>query len=70
MNYQHKMITKIKQEIRENKITQKDFAKLLGITETSMSRYLNGQRGLSLLMAIKLADYFKISLDELIERTI
>lgn len=70
MNYQHRIITLIKNEIRDEKITQKELANKLNITETSLSRYLNGLRGLSLLMAIKLADHFKMTLDELVGRNI
>ena len=70
MSYQHRIITLIKNEIREEKITQKELANKLNITETSLSRYLNGLRGLSLLMAIKLADHFKMTLDELVGRNI
>lgn len=70
MNYQNRIISLIKNEIRNEKTTQKELANKLGITETSMSRYLNGLRGLSLLMAIKLADHFKMTLDELVGRNI
>ena len=70
MNYQHRIVSLIKNEIREEKITQKELANKLNITETSLSRYLNGLRGLSLLMAIKLADHFKMTLDELVGRNI
>lgn len=68
MNYEHNIRTRIKKELRQDCITQRELAKKLRITEVSMSRYLNGQRGLSLSMAIKLADYYKLSLDELVGR--
>lgn len=68
MTYKDKVINRIKKEMRDKNFTQKDMAKLLRITETSMSRYLNGQRGLSLSLVIKIADYFDLSLDELVGR--
>lgn len=66
MRYQDRIISIIKKEMRDRNLTQKDLAKKLKITETSMSRYLNKQRGLSLNMAVNIAKYFKLSLDEMV----
>ena len=66
--YQDNVISLIKRDIREKGITQKDFSDKLGISEASLSRYLAKQRTFSLTIAIKLADYFNISLDSLVGR--
>lgn len=68
MNYEQNIRTRIKKELRQDCITQRELAKKLRISEASMTRYLNGQRGLSLSMAIRLADYYDLSLDELVGR--
>lgn len=66
--YRDTMINKIKQELKDKDMTQKQFANILKITEPTLCRYLNGQRTISLNMAIKIADYFNISLDEMVGR--
>lgn len=68
MNYQHNIRVKVKKKMREENITQKELAKKLKINDATFNRYLNGQRGFSLLMTIKFADYLGISLDELVGR--
>lgn len=68
MNYQHNIRSMIKKELRKENINQKELAKLLRINEATLSRYINGQRGVTLMMAIKIADYFNLSLDEMIGR--
>lgn len=66
--YQDNVINLIKREMREKDLKQKDFARMIGISEASLSRYLSKHRTFSLTQAIKLADYFKISLDRLVGR--
>lgn len=63
-----KIISRIKKELRDEKITQKELAKRMRISESNLCRYLSGQRTISLNVAIRLADYFEISLDELVGR--
>ncbi len=48
--------------------TQKDIADLLHMQLTVYQRYERGERELPLWAAIKLADYYQISLDTLVGR--
>ena len=48
--------------------TQKDIAELLNIQLTVYRRYETGEREIPLWAAIKLADYYKVSLDYLVGR--
>ena len=49
--------------------TQRDIANLLNMQLTVYQRYERGERELPLWAAIKLADYYKVSLDYLVGRT-
>lgn len=68
MNYQQNIVNKLKEELKKENMLQKDFAKKLKISEVHMSRLVCQERKISLTIAIKIADYFKISLDELVGR--
>lgn len=68
MNYQQNIVNKLKEELKKENMLQKDFAKKLKISEVYMSRLINQERRISLTIAIKIADYFNISLDELVGR--
>lgn len=48
--------------------TQKQIAEYLNMQLTVYRRYETGERDLPLWAAIKLADYYKITLDELVGR--
>lgn len=48
--------------------TQKDIAVLLNMQLTVYQRYERGERELPLWAAIKLADYYNVSLDTLVGR--
>lgn len=48
--------------------TQKDIAVLLNMQLTVYQRYERGERELPLWAAIKLADYYNVSLDTLVSR--
>ena len=67
INYRDNIVIKLKKEMRENNISQKELSRILKITEPSFSRILNRQKSISLNCAIRIADYFNISLDELIK---
>lgn len=57
-------------DLREDKdLTQKDIANLLNMQLTVYQRYERGERELPLWAAIKLADYYKVTLDYLVGRT-
>lgn len=48
--------------------TQADIAKMLNMQITVYQRYERGERELPLWAAVKLADYYKVSLDYLVGR--
>ena len=56
-------------DLREdNDKTQKEIAQLLNMQVTVYQRYERGERELPLWAAIKLADYYHVSLDYLVGR--
>ena len=57
-------------ELRTNKnITQKQFAKIIGIEERSYQRYENGNSTPNYNVLIFIADYYNVSLDYLTGRS-
>lgn len=57
-------------EIRKNRgITQLKLAIDLNISQNTISRYETGEREADYTTLIRLADYFNVSLDYLLERT-
>lgn len=62
-------IGKSLKNIRESEnLTQSKLAEKTGISQQSISRWESGQRFPNILDLVKLADYYKISIDELIGR--
>lgn len=56
-------------DLREdNDKTQKEIAQLLNMQLTVYQRYERGERELPLWAAIKLAEFYNVSLDYLVER--
>lgn len=53
----------------DNDLKQKDIAKLLNISQRTYSNYECGQVQPSIESLIKLADYYKVSVDYLVGRT-
>lgn len=53
----------------ERKISQLKLAMDLDMNQNSISRYENGEREADYVTLIKLADYFNVSIDYLLERT-
>ncbi len=63
------MIYRRIRELREDHDkTQRDIATLLNMQLTVYQRYERGERELPLWAAIKLADYYRVTLDYLVER--
>lgn len=56
---------RLKDLMREQKITQKDLAKALGIAPNMVSAYICGKSCPSLPMAVNIAQYFDVSIDYL-----
>lgn len=58
-------------ELREDSdLSQAALAQALGMYKTTYARYEQGQRDLPLQTAILIADYYRVSLDELAGRKI
>ncbi len=56
--------------IREdNDIRQKDIAKYLNVSQNTYSQYETGVISLTAEVLIKLADYYNVSIDYLLDRT-
>lgn len=53
----------------DSDITQKEIAAYLHIKQNTYSQYENGQRQLPIDTLIKLADYYHVSVDYILERT-
>ena len=62
------MTTKLKNLRRERRMTQKSLAKVFNISQTSVSKYETGEAVPDLETAVKMADFFGVSLDEFIVR--
>lgn len=60
----------IKQLRKENNLTQEDIAEILSINREVYRRYEAGQREIPLSLLIKLADYYKVTLDYMVGREI
>lgn len=56
--------------IREDRdIKQKDVAKILNVSQNTYSQYETGVISLTAEVLIKLADYYNVSIDYLLDRT-
>lgn len=56
--------------IREDRdIKQKDVAKILNVSQNTYSQYETGVISLTAEVLIKLADYYQVSVDYLLDRT-
>lgn len=58
---------KIKKLRKEKKLTQTDLANDLGMTQSSIYKYEKGLRKVSISILKKFADYFNLSIDELLD---
>lgn len=57
-------------DLREdNDLTQQQIANMLGCSQTAYSLYEIGKRDIPTTILIKLADYYKVSVDYLLGRT-
>ncbi|MED4163573.1 helix-turn-helix transcriptional regulator [Halalkalibacterium halodurans] len=53
---------------KQNK-TKEDMSKILGVARSTYAMYENGSREMDYKSLVKVADYFRVSLDYLFERT-
>ena len=58
---------KLKKVRKQRHLTQRDVAEHLHVTRAAVSRWENGDRYPDLMAAKSLADYLKVSLDELLQ---
>ncbi len=63
------MLTMLKTLRKKNRITQRDLANALHISQTSVSKYERGESEPDLEMVIKMADFFGVTIDEFIRGT-
>ena len=73
VNYKLEMIImeykRIKNLREDNDLKQKEIASYLNITQQQYSLYEKGIREIPIDLLIKLADYYKVSIDYLLNRT-
>ena len=60
---------RLKELRKSKKISQLKLAMDLNMNQNSVSRYENGEREADYATLIKIADYFNVSIDYLLERT-
>lgn len=58
---------RIKEQMAEKKISQKELAEMTGLTEASVSKYVNGKREPRIDVILKLAKAFNVSTDYLLQ---
>ena len=57
-------------DLREDKeLTQTQIAQLLNMSQTGYSKYETGENDVPTAVLIKLADFYKVSIDYMLERT-
>lgn len=57
-------------DLREDKdLNQTQIAKIIGMSQTGYSKYETGENDLPTSILIKLADYYDVSIDYILERT-
>ena len=61
-----KLKNRLKEVLEEKNITQKELAIRIGVTEGTISRYVNGKRKISLLNIFKIANCLNVPMEELI----
>ena len=62
-------MTRLKALREERKISQLKLAMDLGLNQNAVSRYESGAREADYKTLVRLADYFNVSVDYLLERT-
>lgn len=66
MTYQENVISNVTKYLKKENITQKDFAKNVNCSESTLSRYLKKKRNLSLDFVISVSKTLKIDLERLV----
>jgi len=63
------LLIRLKDLRKNHNLTQEDVANILGVTRTTYSMYERGERQMDYDTLLKLADYYKVSLDYLFGRS-
>ena len=63
------MYRRIRDLREDNDLTQTQVAKMLGMSQTGYSKYETGENDIPTQVLIKLADFYKTSIDYLLGRT-
>ena len=63
------MYRRIRDLREDHDLTQTQIAKMLGMSQTDYSKYETGENDIPTQVLIKLADFYKTSIDYLLERT-
>ncbi len=63
------MYRRIRDLREDHDLTQTQIAKMLGMSQTGYSKYETGENDIPTQVLIKLADFYKTSIDYLLERT-
>ena len=61
------VVNNITDQMNKNNTKQIDLANAIGVTKQAMSKMLNGSRMISIAELRKIADYFHVSVDNLME---
>lgn len=65
----YRLCEALKYQRENSKLSQHQLAKLTGISQVNLSRWESGTAIPSIVNCVKLADFYGISLDDLIGRT-
>ena len=63
------MYRRIRDLREDHDLTQKDLAKMLGMSQTGYSKYETGENDIPTAVLLKLADFYHTSVDYLLGRT-
>lgn len=63
------MYRRIRDLRNDHDITQKELAKILGMSQTGYSKYETGENDIPTEILIRLADYYNVSIDYLLDQT-
>lgn len=63
------MYNRIRDLREDNDMNQTQIAKILGMSQTGYSKYETGENDVPTLILIKLADFYNVSVDYLLNRT-
>ena len=63
------MYQRIRNLTEDHDLTQTKIAGILGMSQTGYSKYETGENDIPTAILIKLADYYNVSVDYILERT-